>query len=84
MKGTNFIPRSVLEETLIMEQKSKIQHPNIIQYYGCHIRRGRITAIVLERLDQAFSQIAHTEEFGKIDKKSLSRLWRELSSISTH
>ncbi len=30
MKGTNYVPKAVLDETLIMEQISKPRHPNII------------------------------------------------------
>jgi serine/threonine protein kinase len=58
MKGTQYIPKEILGETLIMEQVSKTPHPNIIRYLGCRVRRGRITAIVLERLDQTLTQYA--------------------------
>lgn len=73
MKGTDYVHRSVLEETLIMEQISQLgnqkqQHPNIIHYYGCHVRRGRITAIVLERLDQTLKQYASTPAYKHLDK----------------
>lgn len=68
MKGTEFIPKELLNETLTMETVSKPQHPNIITYHGCRVRRGRITAIVLERLDQTLQQISTTPEFEKLDK----------------
>ncbi|KAI5863806.1 serine/threonine-protein kinase [Durotheca rogersii] len=68
MKGSQYIPKAVLEETLIMEQISKTHHPNIIGYFGCRVRRGRITAIVLERLDQTLTQYVHTPAFEQLDK----------------
>ncbi|KAJ4317285.1 hypothetical protein N0V84_007421 [Fusarium piperis] len=70
MRGTDFIPRALLEETLIMEEISRGQHPNIIGYYGCRVRRGRITCIVLERLEQTLSQLSRTAEFEQLDKSS--------------
>lgn len=53
-----------------MEQitKSKPSHPNIIGYYGCRVRRGRITAIFMERHDQTLMQYAFTPEFQNLDK----------------
>jgi len=68
MKGSNYIPRALLEETLIMEQISKSSHPNIVGYYGCRVRRGRITAILLERLDQTLAQYTSTPDFQQLDK----------------
>jgi len=68
MKGTEFIPKEILTETLTMEEISKINHPNIIKYHGCHVKRGRITAIVLERLDQTLMQYAPTPAFQELDK----------------
>ncbi|KGQ10117.1 Serine/threonine-protein kinase/endoribonuclease IRE2 [Beauveria bassiana D1-5] len=67
MKGSDFIPKGVLEETLIMEQISKTPHPYIIGYLGCRVRRGRITALVLERLDKTLQQHVHEPSFAKLD-----------------
>jgi serine/threonine protein kinase len=67
MKGSEYIPKAILEETLIMERISKMHHPNIIGYIGCRVRRGRITAIVLERLDQTLTQYSHTPAFEQLD-----------------
>ncbi|OAQ97387.1 hypothetical protein LLEC1_04214 [Akanthomyces lecanii] len=58
MKGSDFIPKGVLEETLIMEQVSQTPHPSIVGYRGCRVRRGRITALVLQRLDKTLQQHA--------------------------
>ncbi|KAK6506487.1 hypothetical protein TWF506_011394 [Arthrobotrys conoides] len=68
LRGTSYIPDALLEETLIMEQISKTPHPNIVGYYGCRVRRGRITAIVLERLDQTLTQHASTPNRPRLDK----------------
>ncbi|KAF4454630.1 Protein kinase-like (PK-like) [Fusarium austroafricanum] len=68
MKGTDFIPKELLAETLTMEQISQTQHPNIIKYHGCRTRRGRITSIVLERLNETLQQYSTTPEFEKLDK----------------
>ncbi|KAK3314133.1 hypothetical protein B0H66DRAFT_594916 [Apodospora peruviana] len=66
-KGTEFVPKSVLEETLIMEQISKTPHPCFIRYHGCRLHRGRITGIVLERLDQTLAQYSYEPEFVPFD-----------------
>ena len=68
MKGTNFVPNGVLEETLIMEQLSQTQHPNIICYLGCRVRRGRITSICLEQLEHTLMQYIHEPVFAALDK----------------
>lgn len=68
-KGTDFVPNQILNETLIMEQVSKTHHPNIIEYHGCRVRRGRITAIILERLEQTLMQYAFTPAFQQLDNK---------------
>lgn len=67
-KGTDFVPKSVLEETLIMEQISKSPHPNIIHYHGCRVHRGRITGVDLERLDKTLAQYVDEPEFAHLDK----------------
>ena len=68
MKGSQYIPTEILGETLTMELISETHHPNIINYFGCRVRRGRITAIVLERLDQTLTQLAQTPAFQQLDK----------------
>ncbi|KAI1132463.1 kinase-like domain-containing protein [Nemania abortiva] len=70
MKGSDYIPKEILQETLIMEQISLAPHPNIITYHGCHVKCGRITAIVLERLDQTLTQLSLTPAFHQLDHDS--------------
>jgi serine/threonine protein kinase len=40
----------LLDEVLALETISKERHPNIVQYYGCRMKRGRITGINLEKV----------------------------------
>ncbi|CAL3971506.1 unnamed protein product [Diplocarpon coronariae] len=68
MKGTNFIPQALLDETLVMEQVSTSPHASIVAYYGCRVRRGRITAMLFERLDQTLTRYVLTPAFGELDK----------------
>ncbi|CAH0048121.1 unnamed protein product [Clonostachys solani] len=67
-KDNSLIPQSFLKETLIMEQLSNLPHPNLIQYLGCRVKRGRITAIWLERLELTLNQYVNTPEFNQLDK----------------
>jgi serine/threonine protein kinase len=67
-KGSNYIPRALLDETLVMEQISTSSHKKIVGYYGCRVKRGRITAILVERLDQTPTQYASTPGFQQLDK----------------
>lgn len=68
MKGTSHVVKAVLDETLIMEKICKTQHPNIIKYYGCRTRRGRITSILLEEYEYTLSQYIHEPDFQHLDK----------------
>jgi len=56
MKGTSYIPNTLLNETTIMETISKSPHPNIVKYHGCRVQRGRITSIIVERLEWTLTQ----------------------------
>lgn len=67
-RDSAWIPREVLGETLIMEQIPKQPHPNIIHYHGCRVRRGRITAIILEPLDWTLSAYIDEPGFAWLDK----------------
>ncbi|KAL2119939.1 hypothetical protein VTJ04DRAFT_6900 [Mycothermus thermophilus] len=67
-KGTDFAPKSILDETLIMEKISKTPHPHIIHYHGCRVHRGRITGLVLERLDMTLTQYVNEPEFAQLNK----------------
>jgi serine/threonine protein kinase len=68
MKDTNFIPKALLDETLIMESISKSPHPNIVGYYGCRVRRGHITVIVLEQLKETLTQRASIHSIQELDQ----------------
>ncbi len=68
MKGSDFIVKELLEETIIMEQISKTPHPHIIGYLGCRVRRGRIISLLLERLDQTLMEYINEPTFAQLDK----------------
>ncbi|KAI1745453.1 kinase-like domain-containing protein [Xylaria scruposa] len=68
MKGTDYVPKSVLDETTIMEKISKRPHPNIVKYHGCRVNRGRITALVLELLDQTLTQFKPDGKLQSLDR----------------
>lgn len=48
VKGTTFLARLMLQEARTMEFLAQRPHPNIVSYYGCQIKRDRITGLVLE------------------------------------
>ncbi|KAJ5236862.1 hypothetical protein N7489_006953 [Penicillium chrysogenum] len=81
MIGTNHLPKTVLDETIVMEQISRSPHQNIIRYYGCRVRRGYITSIVLERLDQTLKDYASTSDFQQLDK---TKFFESLKSVVEH
>ncbi|KAF5027090.1 hypothetical protein F66182_802 [Fusarium sp. NRRL 66182] len=68
LKGTDFIQKELLAETLTMEHISQTPHPNIVRYHGCRVKRGRITSIVLEKLDHTLQQYSTTPDFEQLDK----------------
>ncbi|KAJ3481340.1 hypothetical protein NLG97_g7844 [Lecanicillium saksenae] len=57
-----------LAETMAMERISSSPHPNIVKYLGCRVRRGRITAFFIEKLEQNLEQFAATPAYQQIDK----------------
>ena len=77
MRGTSYIPKVILDETIIMETISKSPHADIVEYHGCHEQRGRITAIVLEKLEWTLTQYISKPEFQQLD---LARFVAELQS----
>jgi len=80
-RGTDFVAKALLDETLIMESISQSPHPNIVGYYGCRVRRGRITAIVLERLETTLTQYAWSPSFKDLDHV---RFLEEIESAVEH
>jgi hypothetical protein len=47
-RDTDFLPRLMLKEARTMELLRQHPHPNIVGYYGCRVKRGRIAGLVLE------------------------------------
>jgi serine/threonine protein kinase len=56
----------------MLERVSKAPHPYIVRFLGCRIRRGRITAIILESLRWTLWDYAHKRpnEFAQLDKEA--------------
>ncbi|KAH6847188.1 serine/threonine-protein kinase [Chaetomium sp. MPI-CAGE-AT-0009] len=67
-KGSDDIPKEALGETIAMELISKTPHPHLIRYLGCRVHRGRITALLVERLDQMLTQYIHEPGFVHLGK----------------
>lgn len=45
------LPGLLLEEAKLLEFLKTHPHPNLIRYYGCTLKNGRVTGIALEKLD---------------------------------
>ncbi|KAL7907456.1 kinase-like domain-containing protein [Trichoderma velutinum] len=58
VKGTTFLARLMLQEVHTMEILAQNPHPNIVGYYGCQVKRDRVTGLVLETLS-----LKHNLEF---------------------
>jgi serine/threonine protein kinase len=53
LAATDSLPKLLLQEAEILELLSRHrQHPNIVCYHGCLVKRGRIVGIVLARLTE--------------------------------
>ncbi len=44
------LPSMLLEEAVALQRISEhyYQHPNLIEFHGCRVRRGRITGLILD------------------------------------
>ncbi|KAI0101382.1 kinase-like domain-containing protein [Nemania sp. FL0031] len=60
-------PMLVSAEAIIMETLSQNPHPNIIRYYGCRIKRGRITGILVEEHPRTLEQFSLDPDFQELD-----------------
>ncbi|UNI20473.1 hypothetical protein JDV02_006554 [Purpureocillium takamizusanense] len=48
-KVVHLLRGGLAEEAEAMEMLASQPHPNIVRYHGCHVRRGYITGLVLDR-----------------------------------
>lgn len=48
-KVVHILRKGLMEEAEAMEMLRSQPHPNIVGYQGCHVRRGYITGLVLDR-----------------------------------
>ncbi|KAH6700696.1 kinase-like domain-containing protein [Leptodontidium sp. MPI-SDFR-AT-0119] len=62
------LPQGLMEEAQAMQVLSQHPHPNIIRYYGCQVRRGRITGLVLDRHPNDLTEYLK-HEIGTIDRE---------------
>lgn len=46
---TKLLPQMFIDEAEVLELVKKNSHPNLICYYGCTLKDGRVTGIVLEK-----------------------------------
>jgi hypothetical protein len=71
-RGLDFLPRLMFQEAQTMEFLAQHPHPHIVGYYGCRVKRGRITGLVLEIFafthDLAFAKIRPDLYKGIFDK----------------
>lgn len=45
------VPQMFIDEIKTLEKLKTHPHTNFVRYFGCTVRRGRVTGIVLERHD---------------------------------
>lgn len=70
LRGTGIASKLLLHEAETLEQLAHHgQHPNIIRYHGCIVKRGRIVGIVLDRHTETLQQRLEgdVENFGTDD-----------------
>lgn len=84
-KSSDFIPKLMLQEAQTMEFLAQHPHPNIVRYYGCRVKRGRIAGLVLETFsfadDLAYATVQPDLFKGLIDK---DRIMSGLRSAVQH
>lgn len=51
LEETQLIPKMLAEEARILEFLKGYEHRNLVRYYGCILRRGRIVGLALEKYD---------------------------------
>ncbi|KAK5168888.1 uncharacterized protein LTR77_006197 [Saxophila tyrrhenica] len=57
--GKTFVAECVLNEVKALELIRKHPHPNLVKYYGCVVRDGRITALCLHRYPDTMVDYAY-------------------------
>lgn len=74
------IPATLLEEATALQHISQHeQHPNIIKFHGCRVRRGRITGLMLDGYEYDLRKFL--KEGKAVDKE---RFLRSLESAIRH
>lgn len=66
--AVDVIPETLLQEAYALQEISHSPHPNIVPFYGCRVRRGRITGLVLHSYE---SHLREKLREGGIDEKKI-------------
>ncbi|KAK8066835.1 hypothetical protein PG997_013582 [Apiospora hydei] len=70
--GLSQLRDMLLDEAKALEAISQHQvlHPNIVRYHGCRVQRGRVTGIVLDRIDgYDLWKLLKYQQGGGVDKE---------------
>lgn len=63
------IPETLLQEAFALHDISQHEHPNIVKFYGCRVRRGRITGLVLHAYENTLKEALR--EGGTVDEEKV-------------
>lgn len=80
----HLLPEAFIEEAEAMEVLASQPHPNIVGYHGCHVRRGYITGLVLDRHDNdlcSYLKSGRTIPDNEFFMKSLESAAHHLNSL---
>lgn len=69
---TKLLPQILIEEADILELIKRRPHSNLVRYYGCNVKRGRVTGIVLQR-HQAILQYRYEDDERDFDIRACMR-----------
>jgi len=74
LAGTDSLPKLLLQEAETLEFLSRNgQHPNIVRYHGCLVKRGRIVGIVLGRLTKLLEYRFEHDDVERFDAEACLR-----------
>ena len=67
----SLIPATLLEEAAALQRVAEYgeQHPNLVKFHGCRVRRDRITGLVLDRYASNLDE--HLRRGGSVDKAKI-------------
>jgi serine/threonine protein kinase len=62
------LPTLILEEAHALQVISQHPHPGLVKFYGCCVRRGRITGLALEKHENDLNH--YLKDVGPVDKQA--------------